>query len=132
MKHIHRLLFMVSAVISACQLNKPAATSPALTEAQQRLPENAVHRTENLLSGLETTLFASEPNIMNPTNMDIDEKGKEVYGITEAYNYRNELNPGHPYKAAGDRIMILEDLNGDGKADTAKVFYRDVPALMRH
>ncbi|MEZ2441009.1 PVC-type heme-binding CxxCH protein [Chitinophaga sp. RCC_12] len=122
MKHIHRLLFMVSTVISACQSNKPAAIPPVLTEAQQRLPENAVHGLKTL-SGLETTLFASEPSIMNPTNMDIDEKGR--VWITEAYNYRNELNPGHPYKAAGDRIMILEDLNGDGKADTAKVFYQD-------
>ncbi|SEW54279.1 PVC-type heme-binding CxxCH protein [Chitinophaga arvensicola] len=122
MKYIHRIFFLVPVLISACQSHKPTVASLPLTEAQQRLPENAVGGLKTA-AGLQTTLFASEPAIMNPTNMDIDEKGR--VWITEAYNYRNELNPGHPYKAAGDRIMILEDRDGDGKADTAKVFYQD-------
>lgn len=122
MKYIHRLLLIVPVILSACHANKPTVATVPLTEAQLRLPENAVSGLKTR-EGLETTLFASEPTIMNPTNMDIDEKGR--VWITEAYNYRNELNPGHPYKKAGDRIMILEDLDGDGKADTAKVFYQD-------
>jgi putative membrane-bound dehydrogenase-like protein len=122
MKYIHRLLFMATLLLGACQSHQPKAPAVPLTEAQLRMPENAVSGLKTR-SGLETTLFASEPAIMNPTNMDIDEKGR--VWITEAYNYRNELNPGHPYKKAGDRIMILEDLDGDGKADTAKVFYQD-------
>jgi len=122
MKYIHRLLLIVPVILGACHANKSSVATVALTEAQQRLPENAVAGLKTR-EGLETTLFASEPSMMNPTNMDIDEKGR--VWITEAYNYRNELNPGHPYKQAGDRIMILEDLNGDGKADTAKVFYQD-------
>lgn len=122
MKYIHRILLMVPVIISACQSNKPPVATLPLTEEQQRLPENAVGGLKTA-AGLQTTLFASEPAIRNPTNMDIDEKGR--VWVTEAYNYRNELNPSHPYKAAGDRIMILEDLDGDGKADTAKVFYQD-------
>lgn len=122
MKYIHWLLLMASVILGACHSNHQTATTVPLTEAQLRLPENAV-RGLKTRDGLETTLFASEPAIMNPTNMDIDEKGR--VWITEAYNYRNELNPGHPYKKEGDRIMILEDLDGDGKADTAKVFYQD-------
>ena len=122
MKDFHRLLLLVSVIISACQSNGPKGPATPLTEAQLRLPENAV-RGLKTREGLETTLFASEPTIMNPTNMDIDEKGR--VWITEAYNYRTKLNPGHPYKEAGDRIMILEDLDGDGKSDTAKVFYQD-------
>lgn len=123
MKHTYWFVLILPVIIGACQANKPASTVEGpLTEAQQRLPENAV-RGLKTREGLETTLFASEPAIMNPTNMDIDEKGR--VWITEAYNYRNELNPGHPYKQAGDRIMILEDLDGDGKSDTAKVFYQD-------
>jgi putative membrane-bound dehydrogenase-like protein len=122
MHYIHRLSLIACFILSACHANKPTVAADPLTEAQLRLPENAVSGLKTR-TGLETTLFASEPAIMNPTNMDIDEKGR--VWITEAYNYRNELNPGHPYKQAGDRIMILEDLNGDGKADTAKVFYQD-------
>ena len=122
MKNFHRLLLLVPVIISACHSSGPQTPATPLTEAQLRLPENAV-RGLKTREGLETTLFASEPTIMNPTNMDIDEKGR--VWITEAYNYRTKLNPGHPYKEAGDRIMILEDLDGDGRSDTAKVFYQD-------
>ncbi len=43
--------------------------------------------------------------------------------VTEAYNYRPAIN-GNPTNPSGDRIMILEDNNGDGIADTAKIFYQ--------
>ncbi len=80
--------------------------------------------------GLEVTLFASEPMFSNPTNMDIDSKGR--IWITEAYNYRNQYNPKNPYREEGDRIMILEDTDGDGKADKSKVYYQgtDVNAAL--
>jgi putative membrane-bound dehydrogenase-like protein len=80
--------------------------------------------------GLEVTLFASEPMFSNPTNMDIDSKGR--LWITEAYNYRNQYNPKNPVREKGDRIMILEDTDGDGKADKSKVFYQgtDVNAAL--
>ncbi len=70
---------------------------------------------------LELTLFGSEPNFANPTNMDIDHKGR--VWICEAYNYRNEVN-NVPYRKKGDRILILEDTNGDGISDKTKVFYQ--------
>lgn len=70
---------------------------------------------------LELTLFASEPDFANPTNMDIDAKGR--VWICEAYNYRNDVN-NVPYRKKGDRILILEDIDGDGKSDKTKVFYQ--------
>ena len=72
-------------------------------------------------AGLEATLFASEPEIVNPTDMDIDAKGR--IWITEGANYRKWSNP--PLRAEGDRIVILTDSNLDGKADKAEVFYQD-------
>ena len=93
-----------------------------MTEDQKRMFENAV-RGLKTRDGLETTLFAHEPMLTNPTNMDIDARGR--VWITEAYNYRNQINTKNPYKKEGDRIMILEDTNGDGIADTTKVFYQD-------
>ena len=93
-----------------------------LTEEQKHLPENAVSALK-VANGLDIALYASEPMMTNPTNMDIDHKGR--VWITEAYNYRINLHPDHPVKASGDRIVILEDTNGDGKADTSKVFYQD-------
>ncbi len=93
-----------------------------LTEEQKHLPQNAISALK-VADGLDIALYASEPMLTNPTNMDIDHRGR--VWITEAYNYRINLHPDHPVKATGDRIVILEDTDGDGKADTSKVFYQD-------
>ncbi len=70
---------------------------------------------------LEVGLFAAEPDVFNPTNMDIDHRGR--VWICETHNYRNDVN--HvPYEKKGDKIVILEDTNADGKADKSKVFYQ--------
>ena len=74
---------------------------------------------------LEATLWAEAPMFYNPTNMDIDAKGR--VWITEAVNYRKFQNKpeerlDHP---EGERVMILEDTDGDGKADASKVFVTD-------
>ena len=68
--------------------------------------------------GLAASLFAAEPMIQNPTNIDIDERGR-VWAI-EAVNYRkwNKLRP------EGDRIVIMEATKGDGLADKETVFYQ--------
>jgi len=74
---------------------------------------------------LEVSLWAESPMFYNPTNMDIDAKGR--VWVTEAVNYRNFNNDSmqffhHP---KGDRVMILEDTDGDGKADSSKLFVQD-------
>lgn len=80
--------------------------------------------------GLDVGLFASEPMFSNPTNIAIDSRGR--LWVCEAYNYRNQLNPKNPVREEGDRIMILEDTDGDGVADNSKVFYQgtDVNAAL--
>ena len=83
-----------------------------------------------LPNDLEATLWAESPMFYNPTNMDIDAKGR--VWITEAVNYRkfnNKTGPDSPERRLnhpeGERIVILEDTNGDGKADDSKVFVTD-------
>ncbi|MEO8483065.1 MAG: PVC-type heme-binding CxxCH protein [Acidobacteriota bacterium] len=70
--------------------------------------------------GLQTTLWASEPNVTNPTNLTVDERGR--VWVLEAVNYRRALRTQTDIRPAGDRIVILEDTNQDGKADKVKVF----------
>ncbi|GGB92854.1 hypothetical protein GCM10011325_20380 [Dyadobacter sediminis] len=91
-----------------------------LTDEQKRSPKYAVAGL-SVTDGLEATLFASEPVITNPTNIDVDHLGR--VWVCEAYNYRPAIN-GNPTKDEGDRILILEDSNGDGKSDKTTVFYQ--------
>ncbi|MCU0340173.1 MAG: c-type cytochrome [Spirosomaceae bacterium] len=91
-----------------------------LTQEQKHDLKYAVGALE-VAEGLETNLFASEPMITNPTNIDIDHRGR--VWVLEAYNYRPAIT-GNPTHNEGDRIMILEDTNADGKADASKVFYQ--------
>lgn len=74
---------------------------------------------------LEASLWAESPMFYNPTNMDVDIKGR--VWITEAVNYRNYNNDSTRalHHAHGDRVMILEDTDQDGKADASKVFVED-------
>ncbi len=72
--------------------------------------------------GLEVTLFAAEPLVKNPTDMDIDERGR--VWITEGVNYRSTFQSWGILDPAGDRIVVLEDTHGDGLADKATTFYQ--------
>ncbi|MED5329678.1 MAG: PVC-type heme-binding CxxCH protein [Planctomycetota bacterium] len=74
--------------------------------------------------GMVTTLWAESPLFYNPAAIDMDAKGR--LWVAEAVNYRqwNGRNPGRHHDE-GDRIVILEDTDGDGKADTTKVFAQD-------
>ncbi|GAB3548502.1 PVC-type heme-binding CxxCH protein [Spirosoma fluminis] len=92
-----------------------------LTDDDKHDPKYAVGSL-NVAPGLEATLFASEPMLTNPTDIDVDAKGR--VWVCEAYNYRPAIN-GNPTRKEGDRIVILEDQNGDGKADVSKVFFQD-------
>jgi len=80
----------------------------------------------DLYPGLEATLFSSEPMIINPVNLDIDHRGR--IWVCDVVNYRHRATENK--RPEGDRILILEDYDGDGIADTSKVFYqgRDIDA----
>ena len=62
-------------------------------------------------------LFASEPDIIKPISFTFDERGR--LWVIEAMDYPNEVLNGNP---GDDRIKILEDTNGDGRADKITVF----------
>ena len=73
--------------------------------------------------GLEVTLWAASPLLRNPTNIDIDRDGR--IWVAEGVRYRSH----HARQPEGDRIVVLQDTDGDGKADSTHTFVQE-PALI--
>ena len=94
--------------------------APTSLRAQVKAEESA--KMLKPAAGLEATLWASEPMVINPTNMDIDSRGR--VWITEGLNYRTTHGGGSkfPRHPDADKIKILEDTDGDGKADKVTIF----------
>ena len=72
-------------------------------------------KTMQVPKGFNVSLFAGEPDIKQPIGFCIDDRGR--LWVAEANNY--------PDKKGGkkDRIIILEDTDGDGTHDKRIVFY---------
>ena len=82
--------------------------SPAESLAKIKVPE-----------GYEINIFASEeqfPDLANPVQMQVDAKGRLW---AASWNTYPKWEPG---KEMNDSLMIFEDTDGDGVADTRKIF----------
>src|SRR5258706_41601 len=111
------------ATFAAEQAAKPRQDPPAHPNGPAAAAEDMTKMTA--AAGLEATLFASEPMVVNPADMDVDERGR--VWITEGANYRLAMHKDWGIiRPGGDRIVILEDSNRDGKADKLTVFYQDM------
>ncbi|WP_020475306.1 PVC-type heme-binding CxxCH protein [Zavarzinella formosa] len=66
--------------------------------------------------GFEVTLYAADPLLAKPIQMNFDPQGRLWVASSEVYP---QIKPG---QKANDKIIILEDTNGDGKADKTTVF----------
>jgi putative membrane-bound dehydrogenase-like protein len=96
--------------------------------AHAQVPPAKAEATFKVVPGLEMKLWASEPLFVNPTCMDIDHKGR--VWVCESVNYRNKLRGfAKLTRPEGDRIVILEDTTGSGRADKATTFYQSPDIL---
>ncbi|MDP7030577.1 MAG: ThuA domain-containing protein [Phycisphaerales bacterium] len=68
-------------------------------------------------AGFRAELFAAEPMVVNPIAMTWDQRGR--CWVIESPDYPNDVRPDGVGK---DRISVLEDVDGDGRADTKTVF----------
>ncbi len=101
------ILGMLAATVHASEIDAPSIREPG-----------AAVKSLVAAAGLEATLFAAEPLMLNPTNIDVDHKGR--VWVCEVQNYRGRQGT----RPEGDRILVLEDTDGDGTADTSTVFYQ--------
>lgn len=67
--------------------------------------------------GFELSLFAREPDVVDPVALTFDERGRVF--VVEMRDYPLGVGPaGQP----GGTVRLLEDLDGDGRADRSVVF----------
>ena len=96
--------------------------SPTVVNAQRDLKDipdpdpEAERRTFQVAEGLEVNLFAADPLLAKPIQMNFDPQGRLWVASSEIYPH---IAPGQP---ATDKILVLEDLDEDGVADTTRVF----------
>ena len=82
--------------------------SPAEAVATLRMP-----------AGFEATLFAGEPDVVQPIAFTLDDRGR--LWVVESLTYPTWITD--PEQTGHDRVVILEDENGDGRFDRRTVFY---------
>ncbi|MEO6183268.1 MAG: PVC-type heme-binding CxxCH protein [Verrucomicrobiota bacterium] len=79
-------------------------------------PASAVKEFE-LSPALEISLFAAEPDVVDPVGLTFDEDGR-IY-VVEMRDYPLGMGPEHK---PGGTIRLLEDRDGDGKIDHSALF----------
>src|SRR5437667_8360673 len=77
-------------------------------------PQEALSRIK-LPQGFQATLFAGEPDVMQPIAFDFDDRGR--LWVIECFSYPDWKTTNR------DRILILSDKDGDGHFDERKVFF---------
>lgn len=73
--------------------------------------------TRSLDPRLEIRLFAESPQIVTPTGIDVDSRGR-VWAIESNTHHRQPSYQGYP----SDRVLVFRDDDGDGKADRVDTF----------
>ena len=95
---------------------------PALAHAQRDLanipdPDPEVERRSFVVAdGFEVNLFAADPILAKPIQINFDPKGRLWVASSEVYP---QIKPG---QVANDKVLIVEDTDGDGRADKTTVF----------
>ncbi len=106
-----------------------AAEFPALYNSDpgnpQPTPAKEALKMLKLPKGFKATLFAAEPDVQNPIGLAWDARGR--MWVAENYTYAERAKRFD--LGLKDRVIILEDKDWDGVAETRKVFTEDVQML---
>ncbi len=96
----------------------PNYDQPAF-EPEKAKPEHLDTSMFKVPDGLEISVWATSPMLYNPANIDVDAEGR--IWVAEGINYRRHSGRSRE----GDAIRVLQDTDGDGKADSSHVFVRE-------
>jgi len=95
------------------------AATPVFAQRDAKVPDpdpELERKTFVVPDGFEVNLFAADPMLAKPIQMNFDPQGRLWVASSEVYP---QIKPG---ETANDRVLILEDANGDGRADKTTVF----------
>ncbi|MEY4272600.1 MAG: hypothetical protein RL250_1466, partial [Verrucomicrobiota bacterium] len=93
----------------------PAVRIPLKDYKHGQTPAEAM-KAMSLPAGFQVTLVAAEPRVVQPIAMCFDERGR--LWVVEGMSYPRKRGDGKGH----DRILILEDVNGDGTYAKGTVF----------
>ncbi|HRJ07860.1 MAG TPA: c-type cytochrome [Prosthecobacter sp.] len=113
---------MLRAILLSCLVLPALAEEfPAIYDTEKGAPMSAEEAaaTMELPPGFKCLVFAAEPDVRNPIGIAWDAKGR----LWVAENYTYAENPMRWDTKLRDRVIILEDKDGDGKHDGRKVFW---------
>jgi uncharacterized protein len=88
-----------------------------ITTAQKPLSPEESMKLAQVPVGFELSLFASEPDIVNPIFVNWDHRGRAF--VIQTTDYPNNLQAGN---LGNDKIIICEDTDRDGRADKFTTF----------
>ena len=83
--------------------------------AREGVPVEAFQFDPDLAKDLQIEVWATTPQVYSPVAMDVDAQGR--VWATEGIDYNQK-----PLVSAGQSIIVLEDKDGDGRADSSHVF----------
>ncbi|MCW1923420.1 ThuA domain-containing protein [Luteolibacter arcticus] len=88
-----------------------------ITKAQKPLSAEDSMKLAQVPAGFELSLFASEPDIVNPIFVNWDHRGRAF--VIQTVDYPNNLHSGN---LGNDKIIICDDTDKDGRADKFTTF----------
>ena len=115
---------LVGLDVHAQQGDHAGEEQPPLPAAFERAPSLPLTPSEQLASfslqpGFRIELVASEPLIEDPVAMSFDPAGR--LWVVEMRGYMNDIDGSNETEPIG-RIVVLDDLDGDGRMDQSTVF----------
>ena len=103
----------------------PAVFNNEADREASPMPADQAAAAMKLPAGFAAQVFASEPDVRNPIAMAWDKKGR--MWVAENYTYSDRVQ--HFDLSLRDRVIILSDDDGDGRAESRKVFTDNVQML---